>query len=94
MSELTLVALRLGFVLALWIFVIAVVLVLRNDLFERKLTDRLIEIATEGKGAVINAWEPSEDTGESAEPDTAETDDAGEAAEAEPVAKADDAGDE
>ncbi len=68
--------------------------VLRNDLFERKLTDRLIEIATEGKGAVINAWEPSEDTGESAEPDTAETDDAGEAAEAEPVAKADDAGDE
>lgn len=33
MSELTLVALRLGFVLALWIFVIVVVLVLRNDLF-------------------------------------------------------------
>ncbi len=30
--------------------------VLRNDLFERKLTDRIIEIATEGKGAVVNAY--------------------------------------
>lgn len=30
---------------------------LRNELFERKLTDRLIEIATEGRGAVLNAWE-------------------------------------
>jgi trigger factor len=30
--------------------------VLRNDMFERKLTDRLIEIATEGRGAVINGW--------------------------------------
>lgn len=29
---------------------------LRNELFERKLTDRLIEIATEGRGAVLNAW--------------------------------------
>jgi trigger factor len=30
--------------------------VLRNDLFERKLTDRIIEIATEGKGATINGF--------------------------------------
>ncbi len=29
---------------------------LRNDLFDQRLTDRLIEIATEGKGAVINAF--------------------------------------
>lgn len=29
---------------------------LRNELFERRLTDRLIEIATEGRGAVINGW--------------------------------------
>ena len=33
MSELTIVALRLGFVLALWVFVIVVLLVLRSDLF-------------------------------------------------------------
>jgi trigger factor len=31
--------------------------VLSNDLFERKLTDRLIELATEGKGAAINGYE-------------------------------------
>ncbi len=29
---------------------------LRSDLFERSLTDRLIEIVTEGRGAVINGW--------------------------------------
>lgn len=40
MSELTLVALRLGFVLALWIFVIAVVLILRNDLFGTTVVNR------------------------------------------------------
>lgn len=33
MSELTIVVLRVGFVVALWVFVVAVVLVLRNDLF-------------------------------------------------------------
>jgi trigger factor len=33
---------------------------LRNDLFDRRLTDRLFEIATEGKGAVINAFVPPE----------------------------------
>jgi trigger factor len=38
---------------------------LQSELFERQLTDRLVEIATEGRGAVINAWtapvsEPSE----------------------------------
>ena len=40
MSELTLVVLRLGFVLALWIFVIVVVLVLRNDLFGTTVVTR------------------------------------------------------
>lgn len=34
--------------------------VLKNDLFERQLTNRVIEMATEGKGAVLNAWEPTE----------------------------------
>ena len=29
---------------------------LRGDLFERRLTDRIVEIATEGRGAVSNAW--------------------------------------
>lgn len=40
MSELTIVALRLGFVLALWVFVIAVLLVLRNDLFGTTVVTR------------------------------------------------------
>jgi trigger factor len=31
---------------------------LRNDLFDQRLTDRLIEIATEGRGAVLNGFEP------------------------------------
>jgi trigger factor len=31
---------------------------LQNELFERQLTDRLIELATEGRGAVVNGWEP------------------------------------
>jgi hypothetical protein len=30
--------------------------ILRNDLFERRVTDRLIEIGTEGRGAVTNGW--------------------------------------
>jgi trigger factor len=29
---------------------------LRNDLFEQRVTERLIEIATEGRGAVLNGW--------------------------------------
>lgn len=33
MSELTIILLRIGFVLALWVFIVAVVLVLRSDLF-------------------------------------------------------------
>ncbi|MEA2583519.1 MAG: trigger factor [Thermomicrobiales bacterium] len=39
----------------------------RNDLYDRRLTDRLIELATEGRGAVINGWTPpppSEETTE------------------------------
>lgn len=34
--------------------------VLKNDLFERNLTNRVIDIATDGKGAVVNGWEPKE----------------------------------
>lgn len=33
---------------------------MRNEMFDQKLTERLIEMATEGKGAVLNAWEPAE----------------------------------
>ena len=38
---------------------------LQNEMFDRQLTDRLIELATEGRGAVVNAWvapEPDEVT--------------------------------
>jgi trigger factor len=30
----------------------------RNDMFDQRLTDRLIEIATEGQSAVVNGWTP------------------------------------
>jgi trigger factor len=50
--------------------------VLRNDLFERRLSDRLLEIATEGRGPVLNGWvepEPAPESGtESAEGGTTE----------------------
>jgi trigger factor len=55
--------------------------ILRNDLFERKLTDRILEIATEGKGAVLNGWvapEPTEAT-TATEGETAEAPEAGQA---------------
>ena len=42
---------------------------LQSELFERQLTDRLIEIATEGRGAVINAWEAPATEAESSESD-------------------------
>jgi hypothetical protein len=49
--------------------------VLRNDLFDRKLSDRLIEMATEGRGAVTNAWVKPEvvetDTTEAEAPEAA-----------------------
>jgi trigger factor len=39
---------------------------LQSELFERQLTDRLVEIATEGRGAVVNAWEaPASESGSS-----------------------------
>lgn len=38
--------------------------VLKNDLYERTLTDRIIDIATEGQGAVLNGWVPTEDEAE------------------------------
>jgi hypothetical protein len=31
---------------------------LESELFERQLADRLIDIATEGRGAVVNPWTP------------------------------------
>ena len=31
---------------------------LRGELFDRKLQDRLVELATEGRGAVLNGWTP------------------------------------
>jgi trigger factor len=37
---------------------------LRDDLFDRKLTDRVVELATEGKGAVINGYVEPEVTAE------------------------------
>jgi trigger factor len=40
---------------------------LETEIFERQLTDRLIELATDGRGAVVNGWEPP------AEPDAEET---------------------
>lgn len=30
----------------------------RNELYDRRLTDRLVEIATEGRGAITNGWTP------------------------------------
>lgn len=61
---------------------------LRDDLFDRKLTDRVVELATEGKGAVVNGFvepvagetdevieataEVSEPMGIAAEPEIAE----------------------
>lgn len=36
---------------------------LRNDLYDRRLTDRLIALATDSKGAVLNAWVPPEQDG-------------------------------
>lgn len=40
MSELTIVVLRVGFVVGLWVFVIAVLLILRNDLFGTTVVTR------------------------------------------------------
>ncbi|MBA2595068.1 MAG: trigger factor [Chloroflexia bacterium] len=48
---------------------------LQSQLFERQLTERLIEIATAGRDAVINAWTPPDDvsTSETAVSPVAET---------------------
>ena len=52
---------------------------MRNEMFERKLTDHIIDVATEGRGAVLNGWEPAE-TPESDEAGDDETAGATEAA--------------
>jgi trigger factor len=41
---------------------------LRSNLFERRLTDRLIEVGTESRGAVTNPWTPPAPAEESAPP--------------------------
>lgn len=58
---------------------------LQNEMFDRQLTDRLIDLATEGRGAVINGWVAPEIT-------PAETTTPAEAGEAEAEAVADEAG--
>src|SRR4051812_12344292 len=58
---------------------------LQSELFERQLTDRLEEIATEGRGAVVNAWTaPVTDQSESSivEEETAAADNSGSEADA------------
>ena len=58
---------------------------LQSELFERQLTDRLEEIATEGRGAVVNAWTaPVTDRSESsvAEEEAAAADNSGSEADA------------
>ncbi len=54
---------------------------LRNNLYERKLNDHLVDIATEGRGAVINAWEPKEPPVATGEDSAVAAAEAGEAAE-------------
>jgi trigger factor len=44
---------------------------LQSELFERQLTDRLIEIATEGRGVVVNAWEAPVTEAESSDAEVA-----------------------
>jgi trigger factor len=61
---------------------------LQSDLFERKLFDRLVEIATEGRGAVLNGWEPTPVTTPATVADEGVTPAASEAAEAAPAAEA------
>lgn len=39
---------------------------LQSEMFDRQLTDRMIEIATEGKGAVLNGWAPPAGNAEAA----------------------------
>jgi trigger factor len=43
---------------------------LESELFERQLTDRLIDLATEGRGAVVNGWEPPASESAESEPAT------------------------
>ncbi|MGH2531694.1 MAG: trigger factor [Thermomicrobiales bacterium] len=40
---------------------------LRNDLYDRRLTDRIIALATDGQGAVLNGWVAPEQDGKDAE---------------------------
>lgn len=63
---------------------------LQNEMFDRQLTDRLIELATDGRGAVINAWvapEPAEVEASPAE-ETSEAAESATEAEITPVAEA------
>ena len=46
---------------------------LESEMFERQLTDRLIDLATEGRGAVVNGWEPPASESAESEPATETT---------------------
>jgi hypothetical protein len=61
---------------------------LRGDLFERRIADRIIEIATDGRGAAVNAWEAPEP----AEPAEETSGAAGDATDPTTVPAADDLG--
>jgi trigger factor len=64
---------------------------LESEYFHRELTNRLIELATEGRGAVINGWEPpaasateTTDAGDEAPSETGAEDNDGSESSAEP----------
>ncbi|MDQ4044686.1 MAG: trigger factor, partial [Chloroflexota bacterium] len=63
---------------------------IRREMFDRKLTDRIIEIATEGKGAVTNGWEPPtpEEAAQAAAEAAQAESETGATAEAEPPSEA------
>lgn len=55
---------------------------LESEIFERQLADHLIDLATEGRGAVLNPWTPPVATTPAAEASTTEPDEAEETASA------------
>lgn len=55
MSELTLLVLKFGFLLLLWVFIFAIVYALRSDLFGNALRRRQTEAAN-GAAPVVNAF--------------------------------------
>ncbi|HIY24202.1 MAG TPA: FHA domain-containing protein [Candidatus Brachybacterium merdigallinarum] len=74
MSELTIVALRLGFVVALWVFVIAVVLILRNDLFGTTVVTRSSKDPRREQRPSANPANPAQPGGQAVDPASLRTD--------------------